>query len=156
MNKKISVIIPVYNTSKLLRRCLDSVINQTYKNLEIILINDGSTDDSLSICKEYSQNDSRIILIDKENEGGGKARNAGLDRATGDYIAFVDSDDYIDPDMYSVLMNNLKTSEADISTCGRIVVREGAEKPDICDNNFKCFSRTFSDFHKFFTCWILI
>ncbi|HJA50079.1 MAG TPA: glycosyltransferase, partial [Candidatus Fusicatenibacter intestinipullorum] len=92
---KISVIIPVYNVEKYLKRCLDSVINQTYKNLEIILIDDGSTDNSGKICDEYAQKDERIIVIHKENGGVSSARNKGLDICIGDYISFIDSDDWI-------------------------------------------------------------
>lgn len=91
---KISVIIPVYNIEKYLIECLDSVTNQTYKDTEIICINDGSTDGSLSILEEYSQNDNRIKIITKENEGQGVARNIGIDIATGEYVTFIDSDDY--------------------------------------------------------------
>lgn len=99
MNKnyeeKVSVIIPVYNVEKYLARCVESVINQTYDNLEIIIVNDGSTDKSLDVCKKYKLNDNRIILIDKENGGLSSARNAGMKIATGKYILFIDSDDWI-------------------------------------------------------------
>ena len=93
-NPKISVIVPVYNVEKYLAECLDSIVNQTLKEIEIICVNDGSTDNSLSILKEYTSKDSRIKIIDKENEGQGYARKLGLDNATGDYILFCDSDDY--------------------------------------------------------------
>ena len=98
--KMITVIIPVYNTARYLERCIGSVVNQTYKNLEIILVDDGSTDDSYEICKQWAEKDHRILLIHKENGGPSSARNLALDVATGDYIAFVDSDDWIEPDMY--------------------------------------------------------
>ncbi len=117
MDTLISVIIPVYNTAELLRRCLDSVVNQTYRSLEIILINDGSTDNSLEICKEYALKDKRIIIIDKVNEGGGKARNAGLDIARGDYVAFVDSDDEIDLRMYEIMLSYLHKNHAETVIC---------------------------------------
>ncbi len=94
-NNLISIIIPVYNVSNYLRQCLDSVINQTYKNLEIILVNDGSTDDSLVICKAYEQRDSRIILVSQENQGNATARNKGIELATADYLFFMDSDDWM-------------------------------------------------------------
>ena len=93
-NPKISVIIPVYNVEKYLSECLDSVVNQTLRDIEIICINDGSTDNSLSILKEYASKDSRIKIIDKENQGQGYARKVGLDKASGEYILFCDSDDY--------------------------------------------------------------
>ena len=94
MNYTVSVIIPVYNVEAYLERCLVSVVNQTYRDLEIIIINDGSTDESTKICRAWQKKDSRIVLIEKENEGLGPARNTGIMRATGEYIAFVDSDDW--------------------------------------------------------------
>src|SRR5690554_2572883 len=103
----LSVIIPIYNAEEFLVRCLNSVVNQTYQELEIILINDGSTDNSRSICEEYARIDSRILLLNKKNGGQSSARNAGLDIARGDYITFVDSDDYIDSDTYAVNMDYL-------------------------------------------------
>ena len=93
---KISVIIPVYNVEKYLGQCLDSVVNQTFKDIEIICIDDGSTDSSLDILKKYAQIDSRIIIINSENNGVSEARNKGIERAKGDYIYFIDGDDYID------------------------------------------------------------
>jgi glycosyltransferase involved in cell wall biosynthesis len=118
MEPKISVIIPVYNSEKYLERCLNSVINQIYKNLEIIIVNDGSIDSSLCICQKYAENDSRIIVIDKANEGVSMARNAGLNVATGEYIGFVDSDDDIAPTMYERLYTNIIKYNADVSVCG--------------------------------------
>ena len=97
---KISVIVPIYNVEKYLEKCLGSIINQTYKNLEIICVNDGSTDNSLEILKKYSNQDSRIIIIDKKNGGLSSARNEGLKIATGEFIGFVDSDDYIESNTY--------------------------------------------------------
>ena len=104
-NPLVSIIIPVYNTEQFLDECLNSVVNQTYKNLEIILINDGSTDSSLEICKKYQQKDKRIILISQENKGAGTARNKGLDIAKGEYITFVDSDDFINLKMIEIFLN---------------------------------------------------
>lgn len=117
MEKKplISIIVPVYNVEKYIRRCVDSLINQTYKNLEIILIDDGSPDNSGAICDEYAKLDNRVKVIHKENGGVSSARNAGLDSASGEYIGFMDSDDYITPDMYEVLYNNMVDNDADIS-----------------------------------------
>lgn len=101
----LSVIIPVYNVEPYLEQCLDSVVNQTYKNLEIICINDGSTDNSLKILEKYQKKDSRIKLINQKNKGLSEARNAGLDVAKGEYIAFVDSDDYLELNAYEEAMN---------------------------------------------------
>lgn len=114
----VSVIIPVYNTEKYLRKCVDSVRNQTYQNLEIWLVDDGSTDSSGAICDEYAQKDSRIYVIHKENAGQGMARNAALDRCTGKYIAFVDSDDWIELSYVEKLVFEIERADADICICG--------------------------------------
>ena len=111
---KVSVIIPIYNTEKYLRKCLDSVCNQTLSDIEIICVNDCSTDNSLEILEEYASKDNRIKLIDfKENKGAAVARNAGIDEAKGEYIGFVDSDDFIDLDFYEKLYNKAVKSGAD-------------------------------------------
>lgn len=115
MNEKITVIVPVYNVEHYLDKCLDSLINQTYKNLEIIVINDGSTDNSGIICQEYAQKDNRIIYIEKENGGQSEARNMGLDRMTGSYVTFVDSDDWVEPNYVEVLYKKLLEYCADIA-----------------------------------------
>ena len=115
MTEKITVIVPVYNVENYLNKCLDSLINQTYKNLEIIVINDGSTDNSGKICQEYAQKDNRIIYIEKENGGQSEARNMGLDRMTGSYVTFVDSDDWVELDYVEVLYNKLIEYQADIA-----------------------------------------
>lgn len=99
-NPLLSVIVPIYNTAEFLPECLDSILNQTYQNLEVICINDGSTDNSLSLLDEYASKDSRIIIINKPNGGSSSARNAGIDIAKGDYITFVDSDDVVQLDTY--------------------------------------------------------
>ena len=110
----ISVIIPVYNTEKYLRTCLDSIVNQTHSNLQIILIDDGSTDNSGLICDEYAQKDSRIICVHQQNGGVSKARNEGLKIATGDYIHFPDSDDYLDLDTYEYLLKIARERQCDV------------------------------------------
>ena len=115
--KLLSVIIPVYNVEKYLKKCVDSVINQTYRNLQIVLIDDGSTDTSGKLCDEFAKADKRIEVIHKVNEGQAKARNVGLDLAQGDYIAFLDSDDYIASEMYFDLIKTLEENEADIASC---------------------------------------
>jgi len=112
---KISIIIPVYNVEPYIRKCLDSVVNQTYTNLEIICVNDGSTDASGKICDEYAKKDTRIKVFHKENGGLSTALNVGLKNFTGDYLGFVDSDDWAEPDMFEVLHKILKDSEAHIS-----------------------------------------
>lgn len=117
MEELISVIVPVYNIEKYIKKCIESIINQTYNNLEIILVDDGSTDKSGKICDEYALIDKRISVIHKENGGLSDARNCGIDVAKGKYIAFVDSDDFIDLKMYEILYNNLVKNNADISIC---------------------------------------
>ncbi len=114
---KISVIIPVYNVEKYLRECLDSVVNQTLKDIEIICVNDGSTDNSLEILKEYEKQDSRIKIIDKKNEGAGVARNHGLQIASGKYIYFMDSDDFLDNNALEILYTKISEENADICLC---------------------------------------
>ena len=115
MTEKITVIVPVYNVEDYLDKCLDSVIKQTYKNIEIIVVNDGSTDNSGEICQEYAQKDNRIIYVEQENGGLSDARNAGLERMTGSYITFVDSDDWVEPNYVEVLHNKLIGYQADIA-----------------------------------------
>lgn len=118
--EKISVIIPIYNVEKFLPRCLDSVINSNYQNLEIILVDDGSTDSCSQICENYKKKDSRIKVIHKSNGGLSDARNKGIDIATGEYISFVDSDDAVDEDMFSYLLKLLLDNKCDISVCNYI------------------------------------
>lgn len=121
---KISVIVPVYKVEKYLERCVDSIIRQTYKNLEIILVDDGSPDLCPDMCEEYAKKDSRIIVVHKENGGASDAKNAGLNVATGEYIGFVDSDDYIDLDMYNLLMQRLLEDQSDMIVCDYIPIDE--------------------------------
>lgn len=115
--KKISVIVPIYNVEIYIRKCIDSILNQTYKNIEVILIEDGSPDKCGMICDEYAEKDNRIVVIHKKNEGVSASRNTGLNIATGQYIAFVDADDYIHPKMYEVLMSISSLNNTQISAC---------------------------------------
>lgn len=117
MNPVISVIVPIYNVEKYLNRCVDSIINQTYKNLEIILVNDESPDNCGVICDEYEKKDNRIRVIHQQNKGLSGARNSGLSIATGDYIGFVDSDDWIHDEMYEILVKHITTSKSDVAIC---------------------------------------
>lgn len=114
----VSILVPVYNVSKYLRQCLDSLVNQTLKNIEIVCVNDGSTDESDKILREYAAVDERIVVIDKSNGGLPSARNAGLDVASGKYVGFVDGDDYVDLDMYRKMYNAAVANNADIVVCG--------------------------------------
>ncbi|MBQ5474789.1 MAG: glycosyltransferase [Lachnospiraceae bacterium] len=115
---KISVIVPAYQVEKDIERCLDSIINQTYKNLEILVIDDGSKDSSGDIADKYASVDSRVRVIHKKNEGLPQARKTGVENATGEYIGFVDADDWIEPDMYQCLMDNMVKNNSDIASIG--------------------------------------
>lgn len=118
MTEIVSVIVPVYNTALYLRECIDSILSQTYQRLEVILINDGSTDGSGDICDEYAKKDARVRVIHKPNGGVSTARNAGLDSCTGELISFVDADDRLDLRMYEKLVRCLTENDADAAMCG--------------------------------------
>ncbi len=128
MAVKVSIIVPVYNVEKYLRKCLDSLVNQTLKDIEIICINDGTKDNSVEIINEYVKKCPNIILINQENQGLGMARNNAMKHAKGDYIAFVDSDDWVDTDMYEVLYNKAIETDADIVECDYRMVFENSTK----------------------------
>lgn len=119
-NSLISIVVPVYNVAPFLKRCLDSICSQTYDNLEIILVDDGSTDDSKDICDFYAEKDNRIRVIHKENGGLSDARNAGLEKAIGEFISFIDSDDFIRHDYIQILYELIVKENADISICNYI------------------------------------
>lgn len=123
-NMKISIIVPIYNVEKYLDKCIKSIVNQSFKNLEIILVDDGSPDNCPAICDEWTIKDSRIKVVHKENGGLSDARNAGLAVATGEYIAFVDSDDYIEADMYKKLLSVALNNKCDIVSCKLRMVYE--------------------------------
>jgi len=125
----ISVIIPIYNVELHLKQCVDSVVNQTYENIEIILVDDGSTDECPKICDNYGLKDKRIQVIHKINGGLSSARNAGLDVARGKYVGFIDGDDSIESDMYESLLHASLADEAEISMCGRYYVSENGLSP---------------------------
>ena len=130
--EKISVIVPCYNVEKYVSKCLDSLINQTYKNLEIICVEDCATDNTYNILKEYVKKDSRIKLIkNKKNGGLSYSRNEGIKNATGSYLSFIDSDDYVDNNFYEVLYKSLKKNKADISICDMKVVYEDTKQESI-------------------------
>lgn len=112
---KLSIIVPVYNVEKYLPKCLESLIKQTLKDIEIICVNDGSMDNSLAILKEFASKDSRIKIIDNQHQGVAKTRNTGIEQSTGEYIGFVDSDDYIDIDFFEKLYNSATKSNSDIA-----------------------------------------
>ena len=113
-----SIIVPVYNTETRLEKCIDSLVNQTFKDIEIILVDDGSTDRSGSICDDYSSKDNRITVIHQENTGQGIARNCGLKVANGEYIAFLDSDDFMDEKSYEIIKEAIDKTDADLCAFG--------------------------------------
>ena len=125
--EKISIIVPVYKVEDYLERCIDSIVNQTYKNLEILLVDDGSPDNCGKICDEYAAKDDRIIVIHKQNEGVARARNSALDVVTGDYISFIDSDDWVAEDAYEYYLDNIKKYKADcvVGRCQMVFDRNG-------------------------------
>lgn len=133
MNSLISIIVPVYNSEKYLDKCLECLVGQTYSNLEIILVDDGSTDSSLVICKKFQKSDSRIKIIEKKNEGAGAARNAGLSHASGELIMFIDSDDWIELEMLEHLHGLMMEHRADLAVCNYFI-----ENPD--GSNRVCYS----------------
>ncbi len=162
LEPKISVIVPVFNSYNLLRKCLDSIRFQTYSNLEVICVNDGSTDESLSVLEEYKAVDQRFVIINQDNQGTGQARNNGLDAATGDYISFVDSDDWLLLNLYQTFIDDLNklNSSLDIymfnarqySTCENDIFP--ANTLELADWNFhksKYSIHTFDDCQKPFT-----
>lgn len=131
MDERISIIVPVYNAAKTLPRCVQSLTGQTYRNLEILLVNDGSKDDSLAVCRNLAEQDDRIRVIDKANGGVSSARNAGLDAAAGKFVMFCDSDDWVEPDWCAAMAEN--SGEDDLTIC-EIVRTDGlaqAEKPEL-------------------------
>lgn len=124
----VSIIIPVYNTKEYLKKCVDSLLAQTYKDIEIILINDGSTDDSIKVCEMYEKTDSRVKVFSQVNSGQGEARNLGISKASGEFIMFVDSDDWVEKNIVEELMNSLTSYEADISICNYYRTRINSEE----------------------------
>lgn len=136
---KVSIIVPVYNVEKYLGTCLESLINQSLKEIEIICVNDGSTDDSLLILEEFARKDSRIIIINKENEGQSVARNIGVEKARGEYLGFVDSDDWVEVNYFEKLYNSAKKYDCDIACAGfknfkknNIKIRKSYEAELLC------------------------
>ena len=137
-NPMISVIVPVYNVETVLPYCLDRIINQTYKELEIIIVNDGSTDNSGLICEKFQKMDARIELVNQTNKGLSEARNAGIEKAKGEYISFIDSDDIIALNFYEYLIKLIIEDDADIAECNYVKVAEDEVlKQKIDFNKFK-------------------
>lgn len=134
-NSMISVIVPVYNIKReYLERCITSICNQTYKNLEILLVDDGSTDESGAVCDEFAAKDERVRVFHKENGGSSSARNLGIENAIGEYLGFIDSDDYIEPDMYELLAEATQKHQVKMAQISRDEIdEEGNQLPDVCE-----------------------
>jgi glycosyltransferase involved in cell wall biosynthesis len=132
----VSIIVPVYNSEETLARCINSILDQQYRNIEVILVNDGSTDNSLNICREFAETDSRIIVIDKENTGVSDTRNRGIAQATGKYLHFVDSDDWIAENAVKVLVDRMQETGCDLVISGfyRVINGKKSEKSHITGN----------------------
>lgn len=139
MNKKISVIVAVYNTEKYLDRCIESLLNQTYKNIELVIVEDCSTDSSRKLLKKYKGNKNIKVFYNRENRGLSYSRNYGLKKSTGDFIGYIDSDDYVEPDYYEKLMSSIKDNKSDIAICDIKLVDEQTNKIQRC----KCYTNDF-------------
>lgn len=139
MNKKISVIVAVYNTEKYLDRCIESLLNQTYKNMELVIVEDCSTDSSRKLLKKYKENKNIKVFYNRENRGLSYSRNYGLKKSTGDFIGYIDSDDYVEPDYYEKLMSSIKDNKSDIAICDIKLVDEQTNKIQRC----KCYTNDF-------------
>ena len=152
MLKKVSVIVPIYNSAAKLSRCVESILSQDYENLEVILVNDGSLDSSLKICEKFKEKDSRVIVINKENFGVSAARNSGLSIASGEFIQFVDADDYINLDMTRCLVDSIEKSSADFVICGYNRVSNGEfikkSPSNFYSNNLITFKDCFERLYK--------
>jgi len=139
MNKKVSIIVPIYNAEETLDRCIKSLINQTYKNIEIILINDGSTDNSYKICEKYKKKDKRISFFSKKNTGVSDTRNYGYKNSNGDYIMFADADDYMETNMVDKMLSVLEKEKASLTCC--IYFDNNKEAQKKLENNIEKFSQ---------------
>lgn len=133
--RKLSIIVPIYNAEKYLEKCIDSILHQTYNNIEVILINDGSKDGSMNMINNYAKKDKRIVVVNQNNQGSAVARNKGIQIAKGECIGFVDDDDWIDRDMYKTIMYNMNNYDVDISICGfRHIDENGIRQESVVKN----------------------
>lgn len=136
MKPRLSIVVPVYNVEQYLHKCVDSILSQTFRDYELILVDDGSTDGSSRICDDYKGKDGRICVLHKENGGLSDARNYGIEHSNGEYIAFVDSDDWIDSGMYESMMSAIVENDADIAVCGhRVVTVDGQVEETVVFEN---------------------
>ena len=137
---KVSIIVPIYNSEKYMEKCIDSILNQTLNDIEIILVNDGSTDSSLEIAERYKQRDKRVIIINQINSGPSIARNNGIKIATGKYIGFVDSDDYIEKTMYEKLFEVADNNKVNVAMCNYNEIFLYDNKKQVVKSNLKNYT----------------
>lgn len=130
MSDKVSIIVPLYNAEEHLKRCVGSLLDQTYRNIEILLVNDGSTDGSLELCEDFERKDRRVRVLTQENQGPASARNFGIDCATGDYIAFADADDFVFPDAVYSMLTEIESSQADAVRMMCEIEKNGTRRPE--------------------------
>lgn len=154
-NELISVVIPCYNLGSYVKKCLDSILGQTYKNLEVIVIDDGSTDKTSEILSKYAANDDRIVFIKQSNAGAGEATNAGIELACGDFITFVDNDDWIEPTMYEKMHTALISNDADMAVCNFNLVYD--DHTDFCysgilDETVSVYDDVYGYFFRYCAC----
>ena len=150
---KVSIIIPLYNSENYLRKCIGSVINQTYTDIEIILINDGSTDDTGEICREYAEKDSRILHIDTDNRGVSSARNEGLNASTGELITFIDGDDHVEADYVEYLTDLMNAYGSDIICCQHKELPIDSDRPRIIKGSEECLRQYLTSNEIFSAMW---
>lgn len=148
-NEKVSVILPVYNAERYLERCLQSILNNTYDNLEIICVNDGSTDRSMDILRKFADTDKRLVLINKVNGGVSSARNVGMEQASGKYIAFIDADDWIHMQYFEILLKLIQHANADLVIC-RYIITDNFRKDKTIENQKVEETYNWLDFNSFF------
>ena len=141
ISMKVSIIIPIYNAEDHLEKCIGSAVNQTYGDLEIILVNNGSTDGSVKICRSFAEKDPRIVLINQENTGVSAARNAGLDASTGDLITFIDSDDHVCDDYIEYMLNRMKLYGSDVTCCGQTRDQNAKDDIELIEGMEACLKR---------------
>lgn len=151
MNELVTIAVAVYNAENYLVKCLDSIIDQTYRNLEIILVNDGSTDNSLAICEQYALKDERIKIITKENGGLSSSRNTALNAMTGSYCMFVDCDDWVELTIVEVLLKNMLTHDLDLAACGGTDYVEGTTEKHLVKRKGDHFFTPAEGIHDFYT-----
>lgn len=159
MDKLVSIIIPAYNCEKYISKCINSVVNQTYKNIEIIIIDDGSKDNTLEICNDFAEKNKKIRVFSKENEGVSSARNLGLNEAKGEYINFIDSDDYVEVNYIEKLVENLLNTNSDISVCGFVDENLEGNPLHYSENksNFSYYIKDFKeDYFIPYVCWQML